>query len=900
MNRFKKVLQIIDNSVGGPAAPVGFHGAFWRGVSRNDFVAKSIFGLPLISVGDGANSNLVKALKGEPPFGADVGHPDADFNRMPSGLPPVSSEDIAFIQQWIEEGCLEDEMEAKATLAWRPTGAPSARRHDDVWFVDALTGWAVNSDGHIIKTTDGGMTWLPQQSTPGVYLRCIGFASASVGWVGTLTRNRRLYHTIDGGVTWAVVTQLPVDAPVAVCGLSVVSAMVVYASGTNRPNDVPGMIKTLDGGATWTAWNMSAHASILIDTLFVDALHGWVVGGKADEPTPTTRDKLKPVVLETTDGGVTWVNRLAGQEAEFPFGEWGWKIQFLDDRVGFVSLENFSDAAILKTTDGGQTWTRLKVNDPQGNANLEGIGFIDANQGWVGGWGPGNFTKGYSSATVDGGANWRDANEIGLFLNRFRFFGKPVTLGYASGDTIYKYSAETAAPHAIAARNAAGDSARLMLPEAYLVGKVHATSIPLNVPVGAKRLTLHAWDRFGEEVGCLLDEIRPVGGRRVFSWNGDDAQGKPVLPGDYLLRLTIDDVSVSSFLRIQEAGSEKAQVRALSSRRLPRFAPQRSRLHTVSALVAATSHDVNWLRDALQVAIQLELATLPPYLTARWTIKNPDPVSKSIFEIRTEEMLHFGLACNLLSAIDGAPLLADENIVPKYPGPLPGGVRPGLIVTLRKLSREQAGVFMEIEYPQEGPVTRAVSTVATIGDFYEAILTAFQDLKPILLENRQLDGPLGLFKIDSLAKVEQAIQLINLQGEGTNASPEETAGDLAHYYRFGEIHHGRKLARNAEGRWLYNGDQVPLPQVHDMADIPPGGYQQADVPDIAVWELIQRFDHEYSGMLRLLQDAWTHGDGAILGQAIGKMMDMGRTGRTLVTKTRPDGRNYGPCFRFVP
>ena len=69
------------------------------------------------------------------------------------------------------------------------------------------------------------------------------------------------------------------------------------------------MMKTLDGGATWTAWSMSAHASILIDTYFVDALHGWVVGGKSSEPTPTTRDKLKPVVLETTDGGATWANR---------------------------------------------------------------------------------------------------------------------------------------------------------------------------------------------------------------------------------------------------------------------------------------------------------------------------------------------------------------------------------------------------------------------------------------------------------------------------------------------------------------------------------------------------------------------------------------------------------------
>jgi len=63
MNRFEKVVQILDQAVGGPAADVGFpHHAFWRGASRDEFVAKKILGLPLITVGDGAGSTIVKAL----------------------------------------------------------------------------------------------------------------------------------------------------------------------------------------------------------------------------------------------------------------------------------------------------------------------------------------------------------------------------------------------------------------------------------------------------------------------------------------------------------------------------------------------------------------------------------------------------------------------------------------------------------------------------------------------------------------------------------------------------------------------------------------------------------------------------------------------------------------------
>jgi hypothetical protein len=36
-----------------------------------------------------------------------------------------------------------------------------------------------------------------------------------------------------------------------------------------------------------------------------------------------------------------------------------------------------------------------------------------------------------------GDDTWHDANEIGRFINCFRFLGQPVSAGYASGDTIY-------------------------------------------------------------------------------------------------------------------------------------------------------------------------------------------------------------------------------------------------------------------------------------------------------------------------------------------------------------------------------------------------------------------------------------------------------------------------------
>jgi hypothetical protein len=75
MNRYERVQQILDESIGGPDAQIGVHGGFWRGKTRDAFVAMPVLNRQLLIVGDGAGSNLVKALKGEAPFGADVDNP---------------------------------------------------------------------------------------------------------------------------------------------------------------------------------------------------------------------------------------------------------------------------------------------------------------------------------------------------------------------------------------------------------------------------------------------------------------------------------------------------------------------------------------------------------------------------------------------------------------------------------------------------------------------------------------------------------------------------------------------------------------------------------------------------------------------------------------------------------
>ena len=343
-------------------------------------------------------------------------------------------------------------MNGSSSMGWVPTGAPrSTFRLDDVWFVTPSLGWAVSGNGVILNTVDGGDTWTLQFPLPFepdqdlfVYCRSVTFASSDNGWVGTLIPERRLYFTTNGGRSgpdlpdepgWRLVTDLPPD-PKWVCGLYAASESVIYGSGAADPAiGSAAVMKTADGGKTWTATDLRARgqATSLVDNFFFDTERGFVVGGISSDPSPTW-ETLLPVVLHTEDGGANWQPcNIEGLDS-IPVGTWGWSIQFLDDQLGFVSLQNADQAPILRTLDGGSTWSPIFVPD---NANLQGVGFLDENRGWVGGWGP-DKVEGTSSATTDGGETWQNADEIGVFINRFRFLSRTQPLGYSAGRTIYK------------------------------------------------------------------------------------------------------------------------------------------------------------------------------------------------------------------------------------------------------------------------------------------------------------------------------------------------------------------------------------------------------------------------------------------------------------------------------
>jgi len=162
--------------------------------------------------------------------------------------------------------------------------------------------------------------------------------------------------------------------------------------------------------------------------------------------------------------------------------------------------------------------------------------------------------------------------------------------------------------------------------------------------------------------------------------------------------------------------------------------------------------DATWTRDKalveladnLQIALEVELATLPIYLFTYYSIARTvaktepaagfpslpisrfaDQAGGLVMSVAVEEMLHMSLAANLLHALGHDPQIYGKSPGP-YPTNLPGHTKLGpdhqpLLIPLASFSREQLWRFLEIEYPATVDAPPEGSHWQTIGQIYSYI-----------------------------------------------------------------------------------------------------------------------------------------------------------------------------------
>ncbi len=337
------------------------------------------------------------------------------------------------------------------------------------------------------------------------------------------------------------------------------------------------------------------------------------------------------------------------------------------------------------------------------------------------------------------------------------------------------------------------------------------------------------------------------------------------------------------------------------------------------------------LHHNLQLAIELEFATLPTYLSALYTIKENtnDCASVVIRSVIMEEMFHLTNAANVLIATGGHPALNKPEFIPSFPTKLPDKEQ-WFTVNLLKFSPEALATFKYIEEPAE-----LADGLITIGDFYENIVDGLTylnsqpgvDLFPRntspQAESKYYYGGGGIvIKVTDLESATFALNAIVVQGEGIPTADwdkdkplplDETTGiwsgddplfmqprELAHYYRFNELAEGRRYVCGDTYNSGPTGPVIPIDYsaVYNMMPNPKSS-AYADFPELR--EMNQTFNRTFTSLLNQLHQAF-NGNPEILEPAVGTMFKLKYAAQALMRNPLPDcpeGYYAGPSWEYL-
>lgn len=350
---------------------------------------------------------------------------------------------------------------------------------------------------------------------------------------------------------------------------------------------------------------------------------------------------------------------------------------------------------------------------------------------------------------------------------------------------------------------------------------------------------------------------------------------------------------------------------------------------------------IDELNDYLHAALQLEHATIPPYLTALYSL-HPGSNSDALHVIRVvavEEMLHLSLVANVMNAVGLKPDLTQDGFVPRYPAYLPDGEQD-FQVSLQPFSKTAVSTFLKIERPAKAPseqarlVRRSPRLAAhahahahllavhpsdpgmqyySIGEFYEEIIRGLQYLHAQYASHgkelfagdprRQVtpeyyySGGGEIIAVTGLQSALDALRLIAGQGEGLGGGIYDAEGELAHYYRFQQLEIGRYYQKGDQpghptGPPLDTDWEAVYPVLKDarLENYP----ENSELRAAAV-----QFNDTYAGFLDFLTQAY-NGRPELLIEAVWRMFRVRDAMLLLIRNPLPGGNGVhaGPTFEI--
>lgn len=224
---------------------------------------------------------------------------------------------------------------------------------NDIYFPTADTGYAVNAIGQVLYTYNGGQGW-GSNSLMRASLYSVHFINSNIGFaVGQSTNGSfngaTIGKTMDAGATWTIQN---FQTNSSLSRIQFVDDSIGYAVGFNFSQRDGVVLKTTNGGISWTEQNVTDSTNTLIfrGAFFTNRDTGFIVGQHIAGANQSA------VIYTTTDGGSTWAFQLVANRAEL------YDIQFINDSLGYAVGLYFGqtgcgESLILKTTNGGNTWS---------------------------------------------------------------------------------------------------------------------------------------------------------------------------------------------------------------------------------------------------------------------------------------------------------------------------------------------------------------------------------------------------------------------------------------------------------------------------------------------------------------------------------------------------------------